>query len=54
MENYVVQYDSIDQIIQLVQNYGENCLMAIKPTEDAFRIIHVNPIEYHLLVFFLG
>lgn len=27
-ENTAVQYDTIDWIIQLVQNYKENCLMA--------------------------
>lgn len=49
----MVQYDTIDRIIQLVQNYGENCLMAKKKTDlkDAFQIIHVNPAEYHLLGF---
>lgn len=48
----MVQYDTIDRIIQLVQNYGENCLMAKKTDlKDAFQIIHENPAEYHLLGF---
>lgn len=50
-ENSAVQYDTIDLIIQLVQNYGENCLMAKTDIEDAFRIIPVNPADYHLLGF---
>lgn len=40
----MVQHGTIDRIIQLVQNFGENCLTAKKN-------IHVSPIEYHLLVF---
>lgn len=48
-ENYVIQYDTINWIIQLVQSYGENCLMVKTDIEDAFRIIPVNIADYHLL-----
>lgn len=50
-EYSTVQYDTIDLIIQLVQKYGKNCLMAKTDIEDAFRIIPVNPADYHLLGF---
>lgn len=50
-EYSTVQYDTIDLVIQLVQTYGKNCLMAKTDIEDAFRIIPVNPADYHLLGF---
>lgn len=50
-ENFVVQYDTIDWVINLVQQYGPYCLMAKTDIEDAFRIIPINPSDYHLLVF---
>lgn len=50
-ENSVVQYDTIDWVINLVQHYGPYCLMAKTDIEDAFRIIPINPSDYHLLGF---
>lgn len=47
----MVQYDTIDWVINLVQQYGPYCLMAKTDIEDAFRIIPINPSDYHLLGF---
>lgn len=47
----MVQYDTIDWIINLVQQYGPYCLMAKTDIEDAFRIFPINPSDYHLLGF---
>lgn len=51
-ENSVVQYDTIDWVINLVQQYGPYfCLIAKIDIEDAFRIIPINPSDYHLMGF---
>lgn len=47
----MVQYDTIDWFINLVQQCGPYCLMAKTNIEDAFRIISINPSNYHLLGF---
>lgn len=50
-ENSVVQYDTIDWVINLVQQYGPCCLIAKIDIEDALRIIPINPSDYHLMGF---
>ena len=50
-ENSAVRYDSVDWIIHLVQQNGIHCLMAKTDIQDAFRIIPINPSDYHLLGF---
>ena len=50
-ENSAVHYDSVDWIIHLVQQNGIHCLMAKTDIQDAFRIIPINPSDYHLLGF---
>jgi hypothetical protein len=50
-ENSAVQYDSIDQVVHLVQKFGQGCLMAKTDIEDAFRIIPIHPSDYYLLGF---
>jgi hypothetical protein len=50
-EYSAVTYDSIDTIVSLVQKFGHNSLMAKSDIKDAFRIIPVNPLDYHLLGF---
>lgn len=50
-ENSAVQYDSIDQVVDLVQKFGRECLMAKTDIEDAFRIIPIHPADYYLLGF---
>lgn len=47
----MVQYDTVDWVINLVQQYGPYCLMAKTDIEDAFRIIPIKPSDYHLLGF---
>lgn len=46
-----VQYDTLDSIVSLVQFFGEGTLMAKSDIKDAFRIVPINPLEYHLLGF---
>lgn len=48
-ENSVVQYDTINWIINLVQQYGPYCLMTKTDIEDASWIIPINPSDYYLL-----
>lgn len=50
-EHSAVQYDSIDQVVALVQKFGRECLMAKTDIEDAFRIIPIHPADYYLLGF---
>lgn len=50
-ENSVVQLDTIDWVISLVQHYGPYCLMAKTDVDDAFRIIPIDPSDYHLIGF---
>lgn len=49
-EKSVVKYDPIDWVINL-QQYGSYCITAKTDIEDAFRIIPINPSDYHLLGF---
>ena len=44
-----VSYQNIETVIGLVQAHGRHCLMAKADIEDAFRLICLNPSEYHLL-----
>lgn len=44
-ENSAVQYDSIDLIINLVQENETNCLMAMTDIKDIFRIVPINLID---------
>lgn len=46
-----VQYDTLICIVSLVQFFGEGTLMAKSDIKDAFRIVPINPLEYHLLGF---
>lgn len=48
-ENSVVQYDTINWVINLVQQYGPYCLMTKTDIEDASWIIPFNPSDYYLL-----
>lgn len=48
-ENSVVQYDTINWVINLVQQYGPYCLMTKTDIEDASWIIPINPSDYYLL-----
>ena len=48
-ENATVSYQNIETVIELVQHYGRNCLMAKADIEDAFRNLVINPSDYHLL-----
>ena len=51
IESSEVQYDSVDTVVSLVRLFGEGCLMAKSEIKDAFRVIHVNFDDYHLLRF---
>ncbi|XP_062590215.1 uncharacterized protein LOC134251812 [Saccostrea cucullata] len=46
-----VHYDSIDNVVGLVQKFGKNSLMAKSDIEDAFRIVLIHPLDHHLLGF---
>lgn len=46
-----VQYDSIDNVTLLLGQFGHGSLMAKSDIKDAFRIVPVNPVDYHLLGF---
>ncbi|XP_062572622.1 uncharacterized protein LOC134234551 [Saccostrea cucullata] len=50
-ENSQVSYDSIDNIISLVRQFGSAALMAKCDIEDGFRNIPIHPEDYHLLGF---
>lgn len=50
-ENLQVHYDSIDDIVRLFFQYRSGCLMTKTDFGDAFRIIPINPLNYHLLGF---
>lgn len=50
-ENSAVQYDSIDQVVDLVQKFGREYLTAKTDIKDAFRIIPIDPSDYYLLGF---
>ena len=50
-ENTRVSYQNIETVIDLVVKYGRHCLMAKADIEDAFRLLCINPDDYHFLVF---
>ena len=50
-QNSTVQYESIDNVIHLVKNFGPYSLMAKTDIEDGFRNIPIHPADYHLLGF---
>ena len=50
-ENSQVQYDSIDTITQLVNQFGQGALMAKTDIKDAFWIIPSHPDNHRLLCF---
>lgn len=47
----MVSYQNIETVIELVQNFGFNCLMSKADIEDAFRLIPIHASEYPLLGF---
>jgi len=51
LENSVVKYDGIDNVIKLVKYFGHNALLSKCDIEDAFRIICVHPSDYFYLGF---
>ena len=50
-ENSSVQYESIDNVIPLLNQFGSVALMAMTDIKDAFRIIPIHPDAYKLLGF---
>lgn len=46
-----VQYEVLDNCVELIQNIGRGCLVAKADLLDAFRIIPVAPSSYHYLGF---
>ena len=44
-----VQYETLDQVVSLVQECGQGCFIAKADTKDAFRLIPIKPQDYHLL-----
>ncbi|XP_062567617.1 uncharacterized protein LOC134229845 [Saccostrea cucullata] len=50
-KNSQVSYDSIDNIISLVRQFGSAALMAKCDIEDGFHNIPIHPEDYHLLGF---
>ncbi|XP_062604845.1 uncharacterized protein LOC134266643 [Saccostrea cucullata] len=50
-ENSKVQYDSIDNITELLRKFGKGALMAKADIEDDFRIVPIHPEDYKLLGF---
>ena len=51
LENSVVKYDGIDNVIKFVKYFGQNSLLSKCNIEDAFRIICVHPSDYPYLGF---
>ena len=50
-EKSAVVYQNIETVIDLVIKHGRHCLMAKADIEDAFRLLCINPRDYHLLMF---
>ena len=50
-ENSSVQYESIDNVTALLNQFGKDSLMAKTDIKDAFRIIPIHPEDYKLLGF---
>ena len=46
-----VKYETLDHVISLVKKFGKNCLIAKTDIEEAFRLVPINPSDYHLLGF---
>ena len=46
-----VSYETIDNVVTLVQKFGQGALVAKADIEDAFRIIPISPKDYPLLGF---
>ena len=44
-----VHYTSISDAINVILSYGKNCFLAKSDVKSAFRIIPINPLDYHLL-----
>ena len=47
----MVSYDSIDTVVSLVKQFGRGALMAKTDIQNAFRLLPINPEDYHLLGF---
>jgi hypothetical protein len=50
-DDAVVDYDSIDNVVQLVKHFGKDALMAKTDIEDAFRLMPIHPLDHELLGF---
>ena len=46
-----MQYESIDNVMALLNNFGKDSLMAKTDIKDAFRFIPIHPEDYKLLGF---
>ena len=44
-----VQYETLDQVVSLVQECGQGCFIPKADIKDAFRLIPIKPQDYHLL-----
>lgn len=49
-----VKYETFDQVVRLVLQYGHGALIAKADILEAFRIIPISPADYHLLGFKIG
>lgn len=47
----VVQYESIENVIQLIKKFGVGALMAKLDIENGYRNIPIHPLDYHFLGF---
>ena len=50
-DHSTVQYANISQAIKFILSMGRKCLLAKSDIQAAFRIIPINPLDYHLLGF---
>jgi hypothetical protein len=46
-----VNYETFDKVVELINVNGRGALLAKSDIQDAFRIIPINPCDYHLLGF---
>ena len=44
-----VRYATVDDAIRLIEQAGPGCFLAKTDIKNAFRIIPINPADYHLL-----
>ena len=44
-----VRYATVDDAIRLIKQAGPGCFLAKTDIKNAFRIIPINPADYHLL-----